>query len=214
MKLVRPGPEHLPAYCAALARGWSPNTTRPEAAQETLRAIADDAAAYLATTHDPEGLGPPVTLPDGSQVPRLPGVVRWMWQDEAGAAGAAESADSADSAESNQGLPAAGGTFCGVISLRWARGFGPLPPHVLGHVGYSVVPWQQRRGHATRALGLLLPLARGFGLREVELTTDPANLPSQRVITAHGGVLVEHFTKPASFGGTPGLRFRIDLGTG
>jgi predicted acetyltransferase len=190
MELLRPGPEHLASYCAALAQGWSPNTTRPEAAQEALLAIEADAAAYLATTHDPEGLGPPVTLPDGSQVPRLPGVVRWMW-DEARERG-------------DEG-------FCGVISLRWAKDLGPLPPYVLGHIGYTVVPWQQRRGHATRALGQLLPLARGFGLREVDLTTDTDNLPSQRVITANGGVLVEAFTKPAAYGGTPGLRFRITL---
>ena len=190
MELIRPGPEHLSAYCAALAQGWSPNTTRPEAAQEQLQAIEADATAFLATTHDPEGLGPPVTLPDGSQVPRLPGVVRWMWSDDA------------DAAEAR---------FCGVISLRWAKDLGPLPPHVLGHIGYTVVSWRRRRGHATRALGLLLPLARSFGLREVELTTDVDNQPSQRVITAQGGVLLGRFTKPASFGGTEGLRFRITL---
>ena len=62
-----------------------------------------------------------------------------------------------------------------------------------------------------RALGLLLPLARAQGLLFVELTTDPDNTASQRVITANGGVLVEHFTKDAAYGGTPGLRFRIDL---
>ena len=187
MELVRPGPEHLAGYCAALARGWSPNTARPEVAQEALQAIATDAAGYLATTHDLEGRGPPVTLPDGSQVPRLPGVVRWMWE---------EHADE---------------PFCGAIGLRWMKDFGPLPHHVLGHIGYAVVPWQQQRGHATRALGLLLPLARSFGLQQVDLTTDPDNVASQRVITAHGGVLVERFTKPAAFGGTPGLRFRITL---
>ena len=199
MELLRPAPEHLAGYCAALSQGWSPNNTRPEAAQETLQAIEADAAAYLATTHDPEGLGPPVTLPDGSQVPRLPGVVRWMW-DESGMSG--ENGVSGESRDEG---------FCGVISLRWPKNLGPLPPHVLGHIGYAVVPWKQRRGHATRALGLLLPLARAFGLPHVELTTDTDNLPSQRVITANRGVLVEAFIKPAAFGGTPGLRFRIDL---
>ena len=202
MELLRPAPEHLAGYCAALAQGWSPNTTRPEAAQETLQAIEADAAAYLATTHDPEGVGPPITLPDGSRVPRLPGVVRWMW-DEAGVSGVGGvSGVSGESRDEG---------FCGVISLRWPKNPGPLPPHVLGHIGYAVVPWKQRRGHATRALGLLLPLARAFGLPHVELTTDTDNLPSQRVITANRGVLVEAFTKPAAFGGTPGLRFRIDL---
>jgi len=190
MELIRPGPEHLTAYCAALAQGWSPNTTRPEAAQEQLLAIEADAHAFLATTHDPEGLGPPVTLPDGSQVQRLPGVMRWMWSNDV------------EGAEAG---------FCGVISLRWAKDLGPLPSYVLGHIGYTVVPWQQRRGHATRAVGLLLPLARSFGLREVEITTDVDNKPSQRVITANGGVLLGRFTKPAAFGGSEGLRFRITL---
>ena len=57
----------------------------------------------------------------------------------------------------------------------------------------------------------MLPLARSFGLREVELTTDVDNLPSQHVITANGGVLLGRFTKPAAFGGSEGLRFRITL---
>jgi predicted acetyltransferase len=51
------------------------------------------------------------------------------------------------------------------------------------------------------------------GLRYVEITTDPDNMPSQRVIEANGGVLVERFTRPASLGGTPGLRYRIALVT-
>jgi hypothetical protein len=53
--------------------------------------------------------------------------------------------------------------------------------------------------------------ARAVGLPYVEITTDPANIASQRVISANGGVLVEHFTKPPQFGSKPGLRFRIFL---
>jgi predicted acetyltransferase len=45
----------------------------------------------------------------------------------------------------------------------------------------------------------------------VELTTDPDNLPSQRVVTSNGGVLMGRFTKPAQYGGDDHLRFRIDL---
>ena len=85
-----------------------------------------------------------------------------------------------------------------------------LPPHVLGHIGYAVVPWRQRRGHAT--LALLLPLAREQGLRSIEVTTDPDNVPSQKVITANGGALVEHFNRGEVDGHKAGLRFRIDLG--
>jgi predicted acetyltransferase len=74
-----------------------------------------------------------------------------------------------------------------------------------------VVPWKQGRGYATLALGLLLPDARAQGLPFVELTTEPANVASQRVIVANGGVLVDRFTTPAALGATEILRFRIDL---
>jgi len=43
----------------------------------------------------------------------------------------------------------------------------------------------------------------------VEITTDPDNIASQRVIEANGGILVEHFIKPQQFGCKPSLRFRI-----
>jgi RimJ/RimL family protein N-acetyltransferase len=45
----------------------------------------------------------------------------------------------------------------------------------------------------------------------VEITTDPENIASQRVIQANGGVLVERFIKPPQFGSKQGLRFRIAL---
>jgi predicted acetyltransferase len=45
----------------------------------------------------------------------------------------------------------------------------------------------------------------------VELTTEPDNLASQRVIEANGGRLVERFTKTPQYGSAPGLRYRIDL---
>jgi predicted acetyltransferase len=82
---------------------------------------------------------------------------------------------------------------------------------VLGHIGYSVVPWKQGRGYATAALRQLLPFARAQGLTYVELTTDPGNIPSQKVITSNGGKLIERFTKAASYGGKESLRWRIDL---
>jgi len=184
LKLVWPCAECLPGYRAALERGWSPDNVRGKAAaDEELEKIAKDSAAFLSSLVDREARGGPVTLPDGSKVARLPGYRRWLWD----------------------------GEFCGSIGFRWQRGTEALPPYCLGHVGYTVVPWKQRRGYARAALGQLLPEARAEGLRYLEITTEPENIASRRVIEANGGVLVEHFTKPPQFGSTPGLRYRIEL---
>jgi len=182
MQLVRPGPEHLASYVAALESGWSADNERGvEAAREELFRIQTDGAAFLASMEDREGKGLPVTLPDGSMAKRIPGFKRWMWD----------------------------GEFCGSIGLRWQSGTAALPPHCLGHIGYAVVPWKQRLGYAKSALRLMLPEAKAVGLAYVEIITDPNNIASRRVIEANGGILVEHFVKPPQFGCKPGLRFRI-----
>ena len=181
--LVWPTLEHLPSYVAALERDWSPDTLRPEAAREELEQIAADPAAFVAAQVDREGAGPPVTLPDGTKMKRLPGYRRWIWD----------------------------GEFCGVIGLRWQPGTEALPAHVLGHIGFSVVPWKRKRGYATRALALLLEDAAREGLRYVELTTKLENVASQRVIEANRGRLIERFTTPGEYGERAALRFRIDL---
>ena len=62
-----------------------------------------------------------------------------------------------------------------------------------------------------KALALLLPEARRLGLPYVELTADPDNLPSQRVITNNGGVLVRRFRKEPAYGDVEALLFRIAL---
>ena len=184
MDLVAPSFEHLPSYVAALERGWSADNLRGAvAAREELEKIRANAAAFLEGMTDREAKAGAVTLPDGSQVARIPGFRRWLWD----------------------------GEFCGSIGLRWQPGTTALPPHCLGHIGYAVVPWKQGRGYAKRALSLLLPEAKAEGLPFVEITTDPKNLASQRVIAANGGTLVEQFTKPAQFGSKPGLRYRIAL---
>lgn len=183
MQLVRPSELHLPSYVAALERGWSADNLRPEADQEELARVRADAQAFIASMEDREAKGPPITLPDGSVVNRPPGFRRWLWD----------------------------GEFRGCIGLRWQEGTTELPPHCLGYIGYAVVPWKQRRGYATTALAQLLPEAKSVGLPFVEITTDPENSASQRIILANGGVLVEHFTKPLQFGSKPGLRFRISL---
>ena len=122
------------------------------------------------------------TLPDGMAVPKLPFIARWMWD----------------------------GDFCGSISLRWQAGTDALPEYVLGHIGYAVVPWKRGRGYASEALRLMLMEARSIGLGRVEITTDPDNFTSQRVIEKNGGKFVETFVNER-FGPAPHLRYAIDL---
>jgi predicted acetyltransferase len=186
MQLVWPNERDLSAYAEALDRGWSPDNLRPEAAEEELASIKSDPKEFLARQIDREGAGPPITLPDGTTVPRLPGFRKWMWD----------------------------GEFCGVIGFRWQPGTSDLPPYCMGHIGFSVVPWKRRRGYGTQALAQLLPDARQEKLPYVELTTDVTNVGSQRVIEANGGVRVERFFKPPSYGGADSFRYRIYFASG
>jgi predicted acetyltransferase len=181
--LVKPALEYLPEYIAALKRDWSPDNLRAEAAREQIREIEKNPAAFLASTDDSEAKAAPVILPDGSTVPRLPGFIRWIWDDR----------------------------FCGSIGFRWQPGTTALPPTCLGHIGYAVVPWKRNRGYAKRALGLLLREIREPGLSHVDLTTDPDNIPSQKVVLANHGILVERFRAEAAYGGKEKLLFRINL---
>lgn len=182
MELVWPAMEHLPGYRAALERGWSSDTMRPDAWREELERIDADPELFIAQQVDRAAEGPPIRLRDGTIAPRIPGYRRWLWD----------------------------GEFCGTIGLRWQPGTTALPPHCLGHVGYSVVPWKRGRGYARRALALLMEDVAAEGLPFVELCTAIENVASQRVITANGGVLVEQFEKSPHHGSGIGLRWRID----
>jgi predicted acetyltransferase len=102
------------------------------------------------------------------------------------------------------------GEFVGQIGQRWQPGTDALPAHVLGHIGYAVVPWKRRRGYATEGLRLKLVEARELGLRRVQITTDRLNIASCRVIEANGGCLIEEFVD-RRFGPEVRLRYRIDL---
>jgi predicted acetyltransferase len=170
--------ELLESYAAALRRGWSPNNLRDVSA-EPLAAIEADPEQFLRDHARQTGT---IKLDDGTEVPKLPSKIRWMWD----------------------------GEFCGSIGLRWQPGTDDLPEYVLGHIGFAVVPWKRGRGYATQALRVMLPEARGVGLGRLEITCDPDNAASRRVIETNGGRLVGEFT-PARFGNTPKLRYVIDL---
>lgn len=178
LQLLEPSLECLSAYADALARGWSPNNIR-DVSGEQLDAIGKDRQLFVAALLSQAGT---VRLPDGTEVPRLPNRVRWLWD----------------------------GQFAGHIGLRWQAGTDALPDYVLGHIGFAVVPWKRRRGYATEALARTLPVAREVGLKQVQITTDPSNFASRRVIEANGGRLVGEFINPR-FGIEPKLRYVIDL---
>lgn len=152
--------------------------------------VEDVSASQLAEIgRDPAGFiaellrqGGTFKLPDGTLVPKLPDHPRWMWD----------------------------GEFVGNIGLRWQPGTDTLPAHVLGHIGYAVVPWKRGCGYATEALRLMLIEARQVGLRRVQITTERLNVASCRVIEANGGRLVEEFVEPR-FGPDVRLRYCIDL---
>lgn len=184
MELIWPSLARLPAYVDALQRGWTPDNERGrEAAQDELARIELSPSKFVDGLVDPQARGGEVMRPDGTLVPRLPGYRKWIWD----------------------------GGFCGNVSLRWHPDGAALPWYCLGHIGYTVVPWKQRQGHATRALALLLPEARERGLPWVELTAAADNLASQKVILANGGVLLGEEDKPAAFSAGRLRRYRIGL---
>jgi predicted acetyltransferase len=183
MELIWPSIDALESYSAALRQGWSPDTMRPETSTEQLVEIDRDPVAFAGSLVDREASGAPIPLPDGTLGQRLPGYHKWMWD----------------------------GVFCGSIGFRWQPNTTDLPRHVLGHIGYSVVPWKRRLGYATEALGLLLPDVAAEGFDFVELTTDLDNIGSQRAIEANGGVILDGYEPDPVYGVECKLRYRITL---
>lgn len=178
----------LGAYEAALRGGWSPNTTR-DVAPEQLAAIAADPDAFLTDLLGPGGR---IRLNDGSEVDKIPGRTRWIF------------------AQDRSGEP-----FVGSINLRWledpeGRPVEALPPHVLGHVGYSILPAFAGNGYATAGLAAMIGEAREIGLPRIVITCDVGNNASRRIIERNRGRLVETFTAPL-YGPEPRLRFIIDI---
>lgn len=58
-----------------------------------------------------------------------------------------------------------------------------------GHIGYSVLPNERRKGYATEMLRLMLIEAEKIGLEKVLVTCDIDNVGSIKTIERNGGVL-------------------------
>ena len=82
------------------------------------------------------------------------------------------------------------GELVGIINIRY-----DLTPFYRdsGHIGYSVVPNQRRKGHATEMLRSVLKLAKQHGLEEVKLVCTAENVASKKVIIHCGGQLNRSF---------------------
>lgn len=182
MELISPDMEHLPLFVAAMERSIAEASLETWYAQEQLRLAREEPELLLTQSNDMVGVGT-VRLSDGTEVPRLPGFSRWMWD----------------------------GQIAGTINFRWQAGTTELPPDCLGHIGYETFAWMRQRGYATSALKQMLALVKPLGIPFVELTTNIDNIASQKVIQNNGGVLVKEIEKPASSGGGRGYLFRIAI---
>lgn len=56
-----------------------------------------------------------------------------------------------------------------------------------GHIGYSVLYEERRKGYATEMLRQVLIKCKEFGLNQILITCDEGNIASQKVILANGG---------------------------
>ena len=171
----------LPQYLDALRRGWTPEADDdPEGAGAILRTVEADPVAFVRWLFNPGGGGPPVELDDGTLVPRLAYVRYWIWTDG----------------------------YCGEVGLRWRPGTSELPPYCDGHVGYAVVPWKRGSRLAAASVRELMPIARGFGLRWLDISMSAANAASIRVAETVGAVLQEEYVALEQ-GGIPARRYRL-----
>ena len=188
MKLVKPSEEHIPSYLAALRKGWHdlPKGSTELSVQNKIQEIIGNPAQFLELFDDPNARALPYLLPDHTVAYAVSSIRRWMWD------------------EQKQ-------EFCGSVSLRWQRDTTELPPHLMGHIGYSVPTWKRNLGFASFGLSEMLKIASKLSLPFVHLVTDIDNKASIRVIQRNGGILLDTFTKPPMYGPSQAHRYKIEL---
>lgn len=69
-----------------------------------------------------------------------------------------------------------------------------------GHIGYGVVPWRRRSGHAREILRHAVIVARAVGVERILLVCDDTNVGSARTIEACGGLLESVVNGPEGSG--------------
>jgi predicted acetyltransferase len=185
MTLVVPSSDRLPSYLDAVRRGWDGESRRFGSSDAILTLAAQDPQLVFAQMQDRSAEGVRY-FEDGTIAARLPALFRWLWD----------------------------GEFVGGIELRLPREAEEQEIEEIGHIGYGTVEWKRGRGYATKALSLMLEVARAEGMTHVELVTDTDNIGSQRVITNNGGVFVDEFQQVERLGSGRAYRWRIDLSAG
>lgn len=63
--------------------------------------------------------------------------------------------------------------------------------YIAGNIGYSIFESYQNKGYATKAVNLLINLARKHDMKYILITCDPSNLKSQKVIMKNNFKFIE-----------------------
>ena len=65
-----------------------------------------------------------------------------------------------------------------------------------GHIGYSVIPSERRKGYATGMLRSALPECKKLGIDKVLITCADNNIGSRKTILANGGIFESTVYEP------------------
>ena len=188
MRLIKPEIKHIASYLHAIEGDWSDVESDKDhlIKAKRIKDIKNNPIEFLELFDDPNAKALPYVLGDKTIAYAVPSLRRWIWDTQRD-------------------------QYCGSVSLRWQNGTTELPYHLMGHIGYSVQPNEQNKGHASFGLKAVLETAKAIPLEFVYLVTDSDNLASQRVIIKNHGQFVDEFTKPPMYGSKPALKFKINL---